>query len=338
MSMFPPSIVSSSYKKKTLKLQIRQINSLTKPTDKPRKPTSTWKDLIIPGDFYGASLRKGIYRQKMEDTYSVERGLGGLKGVDCFAVYDGHAGDKAALFASKHLGSNILRPDAEGLRQAFLTTDREFCTMAISEGLKDGTTATVALFNQLDLFCASVGDSRALLVTDYDQQPMSTEHVASSLPERERIEAAGGHVLTVGGSQRVQGTLVVSRSIGDPAFKQFLIAEPSLFYHAVDCSDVALVLASDGLYTKVSDAEIASIVRSSQHHPMSEIADSLSQRATDLGSRDNITVLLVDLRAVFAKGCNVHKPSLLDEDSYEDTTAFPLPTPKTKHGRGLFDF
>mmetsp|Transcript_18800 Transcript_18800/g.34089 ORF Transcript_18800/g.34089 Transcript_18800/m.34089 type:complete len:337 (+) Transcript_18800:953-1963(+) len=336
--MFAPSVVTSSYKKKTLKLNIRQINSQTKPTDKARKPASTWQDLVVPGDFYGASLRKGLYRQKMEDAYSVVKALGGVKTVDFFAVFDGHAGNRASLYAAEYLSNSILRPDADGLRQAFQTVDRDFCAMAKAEGLKDGTTATAAVVSQQDLYVASVGDSRALLVTDYDQQPMSTEHLASNLSERQRIEAAGGHVLTVGGCQRVQGTLVVSRSIGDPAFKDFLICEPSLFYHTVDCSDVALVLASDGLYAVMNDAEIAATVRSLQHYPMHAIADALAQKATDLGSRDNITVLVIDLRTVFARGCQAKKPMLLEAEYDEETTAFPLPTPKSKHSRGLFDF
>jgi serine/threonine protein phosphatase PrpC len=337
--MIASSGVSTSYKKKTLKLNVRQINSHTKTSDKPRKTTSTWKDVVVPGDFYGASLKKGCFRQQMEDAYAVTRGIAGLASADAFAVFDGHAGQRAALFAAEHLISSIQRCDAEGLRQAFLATDQAFCTQAASLGHKDGTTATVALTDGFNLYCGGVGDSRALLVNDYGQEVMSTEHLASDPSEKLRIEAAGGHVLLVGGVQRVQGTLVVSRSLGDRAFKDYLIPEPSLFYHAVESSDVALVLASDGLYSAMSDAEVASTVRALQHYPMHAIAEALAQRATDLGSRDNITVLVVDLRAVYSRACQVQKPMLFSQHSDdEDTTAQPLKTPKGKKGPNMFDF
>jgi protein phosphatase 1L len=326
VSVESPS-VTTSYKKATLKLNIRQINYLAKLNRTSPKPVATWKDRVVLGDQFGVALKKGCLRQTMEDAYSVCRGLRGLEGVDAFAVFDGHGGSRAALYAAKHLIKSIKGLDNEGLRQAFLVTDAAYC--AQSKGHKDGTTALVALLSQLDLYCGSVGDSKALLVTEVSQRALSTEHLASNPTEQQRIEASGGYVLYAGGIQRVQGTLALSRSIGDPAFKEYLIAEPSLVKHSVHASDIALVLASDGLYAVMSDAEIAVTVRSLQHCSMHVVAEALACKATELGSRDNVTVLVVDLKTLYSQRSplqQTHKPKL------------PLATPKAKQSRGLFSF
>jgi protein phosphatase 1L len=167
------------------------------------------------------------------------------------------------------------------------------------------------------------------LVTEVDQRAWSAEHLASNPTEQLRIEASGGYVLHAGGIQRVQGTLALSRSIGDPTFKEYLIAEPSVSKHTVDSSDFALVLASDWLYAVISDADIAVIVRSMQHYSMHVIAEALACKAIELGSRDNITVLAVDLKTLYAQRRPLHKTH---------KPILPLPTPKAKQARGLFSF
>jgi protein phosphatase PTC1 len=71
---------------------------------------------------------------------------------------------------------------------------------------KDGTT----------LYCANVGDSRAVLCRNGQAVPLSYDHKPSRPDEKERIQAAGGNVV----SGRLFGVLGVSRSFGDSRFKQ----------------------------------------------------------------------------------------------------------------------
>ena len=90
-----------------------------------------------------------------------------------------------------------------------------------------GTTATVLFRTQMALILANVGDSRAILSNGtHAPIQLSIDHVASNEAEEERIKRLGGFVSSVGGTQRVNGTLAVSRSLGDAHLASLLSRKP----------------------------------------------------------------------------------------------------------------
>ena len=90
-----------------------------------------------------------------------------------------------------------------------------------------GTTATVLITTERALILANVGDSRAILSNGTSTPiQLSIDHVASNTDEQERIESLGGFVSSVGGTQRVNGTLAVSRSLGDAHLASLLSRKP----------------------------------------------------------------------------------------------------------------
>jgi hypothetical protein len=62
----------------------------------------------------------------------------------------------------------------------------------------------------------------------------------------------GGFVDNLTGTWRVQGTLAVSRGIGDLHLKEWISAEPELQKLEVTSDCEFLILASDGLWDTVS--------------------------------------------------------------------------------------
>ena len=90
-----------------------------------------------------------------------------------------------------------------------------------------GTTATVLFRTDMALILANVGDSRAILSNGaHAPIQLSIDHVASNKAEEERIKRLGGFVSSVGGTQRVNGTLAVSRSLGDAHLASLLSRKP----------------------------------------------------------------------------------------------------------------
>ncbi len=69
------------------------------------------------------------------------------------------------------------------------------------------------------LYCANVGDSKAVLCRGGRAVELSYDHKPSRPDEKERIIAAGGTVVT----NRLFGVLGVSRSFGDARFKPSLV-------------------------------------------------------------------------------------------------------------------
>jgi serine/threonine protein phosphatase PrpC len=102
---------------------------------------------------------------------------------------------------------------------------------------RSGTTAVCALVTHSHYFIINLGDSRAILSKSKSvaQDMFVTEDHKPYLPkERERITAAGGSVMI----QRVNGSLAVSRALGDyeyksvhnlPATAQLVSPEPDVY-------------------------------------------------------------------------------------------------------------
>ena len=55
------------------------------------------------------------------------------------------------------------------------------------------------------------------------------------------------------GVARVDGSLAVSRAIGDLKYKQFLISDPEMRSQQIQPDDDILILSSDGLYLVFSE-------------------------------------------------------------------------------------
>jgi serine/threonine protein phosphatase PrpC len=132
---------------------------------------------------------------------------------------------------------------------------------------QSGTTATVAVVSLETAVIASLGDSRAVLSSLNDGKYLAVrltkDHTASDPIERASVEAAGGSVIPVNGVERVNGTLVVTRSIGDANLASVLSQTPDVIAMSkleikVLCGDLPkgtevpcfIILASDGLWGK----------------------------------------------------------------------------------------
>jgi protein phosphatase 1L len=121
---------------------------------------------------------------------------------------------------------------------------------------------------------------------------LTADHTCAREEERERIEREGGYVSRSGsGVWRVQGSLAVSRAFGDSALKRWVVAEPAVTRVALDAGCEFLVIASDGLWDKVSNQEAVDVVSGSPATACRELVDMARRR----GSRDDVTVMVVDL-------------------------------------------
>ncbi|TYG67004.1 hypothetical protein ES288_D05G044100v1 [Gossypium darwinii] len=178
-----------------------------------------------------------------------------------------------------------------------------------------GSTAVVALICSSHIIVANCGDSRAVLCRGKQPMALSVDHKPNREDEYERIEAAGGKVIQWNG-HRVFGVLAMSRSIGDRYLKPWIIPDPEVVFVPRAKEDECLILASDGLWDVMSNEEACDLARRRilQWHkkngatltpergetvdPASQsAAEYLSNRALQKGSKDNITVIVVDLKA-----------------------------------------
>ncbi|ETE57078.1 hypothetical protein L345_17210, partial [Ophiophagus hannah] len=104
-----------------------------------------------------------------------------------FAVFDGHGGVDAAIYASIHLHVNLVHQEAfqhdpaEALCKAFRVTDERFVQKAARESLRCGTTGVVTFIRRNMLYVAWLGDSQVMLV----KRGQAVELMKPHKPDRE---------------------------------------------------------------------------------------------------------------------------------------------------------
>ena len=193
---------------------------------------------------------------------------------------------KSSPFKGRDLG--------KALHQAFRDCEADFIALAGREGLRDGTTAVVALVEAKTLTIAHVGDSRGVLCrAGGETVAVTQDHKPELDAERRRIEGLGGFISHIG-CWRAMGILAMSRAIGDLFLKPYVSAEPDVLAVPLDDADEFVVLASDGVFDVFDNEQVVQIVQSASSPQ--EAASLLTHSAFVAGSLDNITAVVVALR------------------------------------------
>jgi len=308
--------------------------------DKPK--TEKYNESNVGGGLkYGLSSMQG-WRIEMEDAHSAVIGIPDQKeNVSWFAVFDGHAGSRVSAHCSHHLLDCIRASDnftcslqqeqtlsqdelMEGIKQGilkgFLELDeklRRIPEVASGED-KSGTTAVCALITQKYLIIANCGDSRGVCCTDGKAVLATQDHKPSNEPEKERIQNAGGSVMI----QRVNGSLAVSRALGDFEYKnvegkgpteQLVSPEPEFYIKTRDeVLDQFLVLACDGVWDVMTNEDICSFIthRMKVQDNLEIICNEVIDTCLYKGSRDNMSIIII----AFASAPKVDPEAVKEEN------------------------
>ncbi|KAL0314048.1 UNVERIFIED_CONTAM: putative protein phosphatase 2C 32 [Sesamum angustifolium] len=251
---------------------------------------------IIQGrDFFLAS-KKGR-REVMEDRHAVVLDISGDPKQAFFVVIDGHGGHEAADYVAKNLGKNIVN-ELQGvggnqieaaLRGGYSATDKEF----LAQDVHGGACAAGVLLKDGEVHAAHVGDCKVVLSRKGKAITLTNEHRLSREDERERIENSGGFVQCHKGVWRVNGSLAISRAFGDVHLKDWIICEPEIVKVGLTSECEFLIVASDGLWDRVSEQEAVDMVVSMNVRV--ECCSKLVEISSSRGNRDDITVMLINL-------------------------------------------
>ncbi|XP_027937099.1 probable protein phosphatase 2C 5 [Vigna unguiculata] len=229
-----------------------------------------------------------------------------------FAIFDGHNGISAAIFAKENILSNVLSAIPQDISRdewlqalpralvvAFVKTDIEFQ----KKGETSGTTATFVLIDGWTVTVASVGDSRCILDTQGGVVSLLTvdHRLEENAEERERITASGGEVgrLNVFGGNEVgplrcwPGGLCLSRSIGDTDVGEFIVPIPHVKQVKLSKAGGRLIIASDGIWDALSSETAAKSCRGLPAELAAKMVVKEALRSR--GLKDDTTCLVVDI-------------------------------------------
>ncbi|XP_074311730.1 putative protein phosphatase 2C 5 [Silene latifolia] len=229
-----------------------------------------------------------------------------------YAIFDGHNGISAAIYAKENLLSNVLSAIPEGVSReewlqalpralvaGFVKTDIEFQ----QKGETSGTTVTFVVIDGWTVTVASVGDSRCILDTQGGVVSLLTvdHRLEENEEERQRVTASGGEVgrLNIYGGNEVgplrcwPGGLCLSRSIGDTDVGEFIVPVPHVKQVKLSDAGGRLVIASDGIWDALSSEAAAKACRGLPADLAAKLVVKEALRSR--GLKDDTTCLVVDM-------------------------------------------
>ncbi|KAJ1900992.1 phosphatase 2C [Kickxella alabastrina] len=265
----------------------------------------------------GVSFSKNRrYRRTMEDAHYHKYDFDGIRGQCFMAIFDGHAGRQAAQWCGDNF-SELKRerpelPVPELLNETFVEADRRLaadvktnsgCTAVVAyleirdipvdsdsvsstDDADDAPSKSPATRQQRTLYCANAGDARAVLSRGGNAARLTYDHKGDDVHEIERISESGGYVFN--------GRVNVTRSLGDPGLKQFVIGNPFTTETILNDDDDILILACDGLWDVCSDQEAVDIIHTAADP--THASQILLDYALHNESMDNVTVMVLRMQ------------------------------------------
>lgn len=261
-----------------------------------------WEEVEVDGDGYSVYCMKGK-RDAMEDRFKAVVEFNRQHKQAFFGVFDGHGGSIAAEFAAENLAKNILNEVEkmgeieiiEAIKQGYMNTDSQF----LNQNHRGGCCCVTAIIRDGNLVVSNAGDCRAVVSSGGVATPVTSDHRPSRQDEKLRIESLGGYVDCNHGVPRVLGSLAVSRGIGDRSLKQWITAEPESKILKIVPEFEFLIMASDGLWDKVSNQEAVDLARpfcvGNEKLEPGLACKKLVQLSASRGSVDDATVMIIHL-------------------------------------------
>jgi len=225
-----------------------------------------------------------------------------LEKFSLFAIFDGHGGKSASEYCKLHVVEHFLRAFTETPETDF---GGEFWTKVFAEldkAMKEdghvdfpGSTATVVLWDNANrvIYVANVGDTHAFFVPGEEApiKRLTADHHCNDPEEAKRITEAGGFVA----NDRVNGSLGVTRALGDHHMKTYIISAP----HCEKVEGVkegdGLVVCCDGVWDVLTGEDAAAHAKEAKEkgEALKDSAKALVKKAFEKGSTDNLSALIV---------------------------------------------
>lgn len=247
--------------------------------------------------------------------------------VYMYAVWDGHGGPETAKFVSKALPKAVAKrvgdvvdlEDRKQVREALLIAHNDVNAELPKTMQEVGCTSCTVLYvpSLNRLFCANVGDSRAVLYlgtrdgsNPVHVMPLSIDHKPDDEYEAKRLKELGAVVHSQKGEKDTPRVwfantgLSMARAFGDLAGVPYITHVPDFCTVKLKSGECGvIVIGCDGLWDVMNNSDVWRHVNTLVTRARDDkkkltdydIAKSLVRQAYDKGSTDNISVVVCDV-------------------------------------------
>ncbi|CAD8132093.1 unnamed protein product [Paramecium octaurelia] len=274
-------------------------------------------------------------KQKInQDCLAIKKNLCNQNDWHFFGIFDGHgqSGHLVSQFVSRHMikvienqlvQNNANNPNyfSLSLQIAFQQVENDLVDKTNIACNFSGSTGVVVLLIGSRIYCANIGDSRAVYFYKsqdlWYNRPLSYDHKPNKTFEYKRIMKFGGRVEQSLIDGKRQGPfrvwlanedvpgLAMSRSFGDVAAKSVgVIADPEILRYKIQ-NNGFILLASDGLWDKMDFESVQKMI-DQLDPPFTQLdidlgvqkilGETYQKWDQNDGSRDDITLILVHVQ------------------------------------------
>jgi len=279
------------------------------------------KEKFFKISFEFASFELQGRRPSMEDAHCIVENFGGIRDDFCVGVFDGHSGDRCSKYVKDHICSELLNNVhinnnfKQAFFEVFIKIDKNWLDLVDTKEVErnskdeelrdlwdDGSTGVCVLYKNNILAVANVGDSRVVISRKGVAEQITVDHHPNQKDEKERLDKNGIQIINIDKLGGPNGqTLSVSRAFGDYDFKRpvfrGLIVEPD-YFEIKDLEEVDfIVLGCDGLFEESSSEDLVLSIKKmfQEHLSLEEVAKAICVYAVELGSDDNISIVIIKL-------------------------------------------
>jgi len=249
-------------------------------------------------------------RKTNEDRHNIILNINGddsnINQINLFGIYDGHGGS----WVSKYLEANIpnyymnnkfVPPfDDEFHRKVFMLIQSEL--LKNSNGYICGSTCLLNIMykydNSIFMNVVNLGDSRMTIVNSKGiSLPVTKDHKPDDSIEKSRLTKMGGEIYKDSeGIYRI-GDLSLSRAFGDGDNAPYISQKPDIFYKKISPETKYIVMACDGLWDTIESEDLGKVINDIKKKKpnLDNLAVELAQKALELGSTDNVSVIVIEV-------------------------------------------
>lgn len=232
----------------------------------------------------------GCERDLNEDRYAMIESPSGTAWLVCDGMGGQAGGELAAQIAidaiRRDLENRPARKAGDAIERAVAEANRIIVLRRQNQAFSGmGTTLVSAIFQGADVTIAHIGDSRAYLIRDSVIQQLTTDHTyvqqlvdKGEIQPEEALSHPQAHILT--------------RAIGSEPVLKLDTRRFWLWEVSEEEPKDYILLCSDGLYSLISEEEMASLISSkSPQQACAEMVEIAKRR----GGYDNITLAIIPL-------------------------------------------
>lgn len=252
---------------------------------------SIYKSIPVPNGNLISSIHVGFNEMKgnrdsMDDAVIIRPNIANRLSI--YSVIDGHGGNSTSRAASVILPQLFIRNKDKTIG-SFSKMINQLNDQLAEKKVLDGATIVFAIVSPSDIGVGYLGDSRAFIVRqDRSFTCLTSDHKPIDLSERSILKSNRAYII----KERVNGTLSVSRAIGDFQVKELnRIAEVETYIRTTN--DYRLVLACDGVFDVLKVEDLIQLLFEYPQPDLAALAIRCASTAAE--TTDNVTVIVVDL-------------------------------------------